>query len=709
MRKILLITLALFFIFQSKSFAFLEFKQSKDISGDTFHLRGITFKPDGSRMYVTSDDTSPVVLQYSLTTPFDISTATKIGSGTELEGHGGSFDKPHAIEFKPDGKVMFVIRSESGQVGVQQFNLTTAWDTSTISYDTRKIVNGATDCSTDVQIRAIAFKSDGTRMYLSQEGAGVVSQYDLTTAWDVSTATNNVCSNSYAGEESDMRNIQFSSDGTIMYLGGSNGDDINKYTLATAWDVTAISHVTSYSISSQTGNMRGFKFTANFTKLYVTGDDGSSSGDNVVYEYNMACSGTITCSDPSDNTDVKAIIEANVELSKRIIKNNTQPVFHRIEWLRRHKNKDNFTNLNAEVNFSNEIVSSLAKAVGSYKKERKRDYDSDDWFQWTEGRVSVGKNNGANSSSRNVRSNGISIGADRIKKEDRDMMYGYVLQHGNDNIDIGDNGTKLVTESYSFAMYGTKLRDNHFFTDGIIGVGLLDIDHKRITHGNTLKGNREGQQIFGSINIGKRLHDEEKNLNPGIKLDLGYTRLKAFREKTILGDSLADALLYKEQNVKSALATIGVLLDKTDKQEEKIINQHGRLEYILDLSPSSNTEFYYLNSESTVYKFKADNKAEHNYRIGYGFDVTTISGWSLVANFERLKAKERGYSNEFYLSLGYVPIDEKKFLFNFDNSNQASLAFTNNVNGFDLKVNTDYNFFSNSPQYSANISITDSF
>ena len=712
MRKILLITLALFFIFSTNAFAFLTFKQSKDISGDTDHLRGITFKPDGSRMYVTADEDNPVVLQYSLSTAFDISTATLIGSGTILTIIQGGIlsimDKPHAIEFKSDGTRMYVIRSESGNVGVEQFDLSTPWDTSTITHDDKRKVITA-DCDDDVQIRALAFKPDGTRMYLSQEGAGVVSQYDLTTAWDVTTATNNVCSNSYAGEESDMRNIQFSSDGTIMYLGGSNGDDINKYTLATAWDVTAISHVTTYSISSQTGNMRGFKFTANFTKLYVTGDDGSSSGDNVVYEYNMACSGTITCSDPSDNTDVKAIIEANVELSKRIITHNTKTVFHRIEWLRRHKNKDNFSNLNAEVNFSNEIVSSLAKAVGSYKKERKRDYDSDDWFQWTEGRVSVGKNNGASSSSRNVRSNGISIGADRIKKEDRDMMYGYVLQHGNDNIDIGGNGTKLVTESYSFAMYGTKLRDNHFFTDGIIGVSLLDIDHKRITYGNTLKGNREGQQIFGSINLGKRLHDEEKNLNPGIKLDLGYTRLKAFREKTILGNSLADALLYKEQNVKSALATIGVLLDKTDKQEEKIINHHGRLEYILDLSPSSNTEFYYLNSESTVYKFKADNKAEHNYRIGYGFDVTTISGWSLVANFERFKAKERGYSNEFYLSLGYVPIDDKKFLFNFDNSNQASLAFTNNLNGFDLKVNTDYNFFSNLPQYSTNISISDSF
>ena len=39
------------------------------------------------------------------------------------------------------------------------------------------------------------------------------------------------------------------------------------------------------------------------------------------------------------------LIEANVELSKRIIKHNTLPVFHRIEWLRRHKNKDNLSNL----------------------------------------------------------------------------------------------------------------------------------------------------------------------------------------------------------------------------------------------------------------------------------------------------------------------------------------------------------------------------
>ena len=157
--KKLYFTILLFFLISTNAFAFITFKQSKDISSDTAHLRGVTFKPDGSRMYVTTDEDSPTVIQYRLSSAFDISTATII-SEDELEGHGGDFDKPHAIEFKPDGKVMYVIRSESGNVSVQQFTLSTAWDTQTLSYKTRKVINGGGDCSTNVQIRALAFKPD---------------------------------------------------------------------------------------------------------------------------------------------------------------------------------------------------------------------------------------------------------------------------------------------------------------------------------------------------------------------------------------------------------------------------------------------------------------------------------------------------------------------------------------------------------------------
>ena len=76
MKKIYL-TILLFFLLSTNAFAFITFKQSKDISSDADGLRQINFKPDGTIMYVTvreKDATSTVdsVVQYSLTTPFEV-------------------------------------------------------------------------------------------------------------------------------------------------------------------------------------------------------------------------------------------------------------------------------------------------------------------------------------------------------------------------------------------------------------------------------------------------------------------------------------------------------------------------------------------------------------------------------------------------------------------------------------------------------------
>ena len=673
-------------------------------------------------MYITNRvaNKDAYIVQYSLSTPFDISTATRTfddGAGTQLTcSTSEDMQLPHAIEFKPDGTRMFITTNKNHNngnpgVAVYQFKLTTAWDTSTLDCEKVFEVDITGDADED-QVRTITFKPDGTRMFVGGMSRDQIREYILTTPFDLRSGVSVGSLSASLANSSDtsMRNIQLHSDGTILYVAGDGNNNMHKYTLSTPWDITTISSTsTEYDLGDRVSGMRGFIFTANFTKLFVTNDI-DPSGANTIFEYSLDCAGTITCSDASKNADVKAIIEANVELSKRIIKNNTLPIFHRIEWLRRHKNKDNLSNLNAEIDFTNEKISKLVTALKNSKKEVDRSYDSDDWFQWSEGRVSLGKNKSINSSSRDFHSYGISVGADKIKDDDRDAMHGYVFQYGNDNVDIGYKGSKLETDAYSFALYGTKLRDDHVFTDALIGVSLLDIDQKRVTFGNILEGNREGQQIYGSFNFGKRIVDEDINLNPGIKLDLGYTKLKAFRERTIVGDSLADALLYKEQNIKSALVTLGVLLDKTDtdKEEDEIINHHGRLEYIADLSPSSDAEFYYLNSQSTVYNYKVDNKSKHNFRIGYGFDVTSISGWSLVGNFERFQSA-KSHSNEIYLSVGYVPIDEMKFVFDVNNFNNTSLSFTNNVNGFDITVGSNYTLMSQTPDYGANIEVSNKF
>ena len=708
-------------LFYSNAFAFLEFQKEKILSTDVPGVRGINFKPDGSIMYITNRvaNHDAYIVQYSLSTPFDISTATRTfvdGAGTKLTC-STDMQLPHAIEFKPDGTRMFITtnKDHSGNPGVAvyQFKLTTAWDTSTL--DCEKIFEvDITGVGNEDQVRTLTFKPDGTRMFVGGKTQDKIREYILTTPFDLRSGVSvgSLSASLASSSDGGMRNIQLHSDGSILYVAGDGNNNIHKYTLSTPWDITTISSTsTEYELGSRVSHMRGFIFTANFTKLFVTNDAGSTASTNKIFEYSVACAGTITCADASANDDVKAIIEANVELSKRIIKNNTLPIFHRIEWLRRHKNKDNLSNLNAEIDFTNEKISKLVSALKSSKKEVDRSYESEDWFQWSEGRVSLGKNKSINSSSRDFHSYGISVGADKIKDDDRDAMHGYVFQYANDNVDIGSSGTKLETDAYSFALYDTKLRDDHFFTDALIGVSLLDINQKRVIYGNILEGNREGQQIYGSFNFGKRIVDEDLNLNPGIKLDLGYTKLKAFRERTIVGDSLADALLYKEQNIKSALITLGVLLDKTDtdKEEDEIINHHGRLEYITDLSPSSDAEFYYLNSQSTVYNYNVENKSKHNLRIGYGFDVTSITGWSFVGNFERLQSNGKGYSNDIYLSVGYVPIDAMKFVFDLNNFENTSFSYKNNINGFDLKMSSNYNFISDVPDYGTNIEISNKF
>ena len=714
-KNFFLLVVFFLFIFSSKSFAVLPFKQSKVISTgyspNIKAVRGINFKPDGTRMYITNrisdTDQNARVTQYTLTTPFDISTATDPVS-TNLVGDGGSIPQmklPHAIEFKPDGTRIFVTTNKD-PTSVYQFKLSTPWDTTTLEFELRLTVD-LTGADNEDQVRALAFKPDGTRMFVGGMKIDVIREYILTTPFDLSDVSVGAISTVDLEDADDsMRNIQFNSDGTKLYIAGDDNNDMKMYSLSTPYDVTTLSSTfTTFDLGSRFSNMRGFIFAFNFTRLFVTDD---TEATNTIFEYSLECAGTITCNDPSKDDDIKAIIEANAELSKRAIKNSTLPIFHRIEWLRRHKNKDNLNNLNAEIDFTNEKITRLVSALKNLKKEKDRSYNSDDWFQWSEGRISLGKKNESNASPRDIESYGLSIGADKIKKEDRDTMYGYVFQYGKENIDIGGQGTGLNTNSYGLAIYGTKIDNDDFFADGIIGLSLLDIDHNRVTFGNTLTGDREGRQIFGSVNVGKRLHDEKMNLNPGIKLDFGYTKLKAFREKTITGDSITDVLIYRDQNIKSALASIGFLFDTTDKKEDKIINHHGRLEYVGDISPSSTAEFYYVNNQNSIYNYRVNNYSKHNYRIGYGFDITSIKGWSIVTNFERFGARGKGYSNEIYLSVGYVPIDDTEYAMSLDND-KASLTYIRNLNSFDIKMSSNYNFMGEIPDYGASLEISNKF
>ena len=125
----------------------------------------------------------PGVNGYSLTTPFDISTAVKSSETLLTIQEGGSsevMDNPHAIEFKPDGTRMYVIRSDGtagNTVALEQFSLSTPWDSSTITWTGRTDLQ--TGCTTSIQSRGLDFKPDGTRVFIGNEGNDIIAQYDF--------------------------------------------------------------------------------------------------------------------------------------------------------------------------------------------------------------------------------------------------------------------------------------------------------------------------------------------------------------------------------------------------------------------------------------------------------------------------------------------------------------------------------------------------
>ena len=80
-----------------------------------------------------------------------------------------------------------------------------------------------------------------------------------------------------------------------------------------------------------------------------------------------------------------------------------------------------------------------------------------------------------------------------------------------------------------------------------------------------------------------------------------------------------------------------------------------------------------------------------------------------MVNFERFGARGKGHSNELYLSLGYVPIDEIKYAFKINDFKNAGLEFTKEENDLLFKINTNYDFLSVIPNYNANILISNRF
>jgi hypothetical protein len=237
----------------------------------TANAFALTFSTDGTKLYVCGITQFPPrrdeVVQYSLSTAFDISTA----SYDNIKFNPSSQDTyPMGIAFNTDGTKMFLVGS--GTHVVFQYSLSTPWDIGTASYDNLSISAGGAF--------GIHFNADGTKMYTigyDFEVAGVRS-FSLSTGFDLSTATDDLTSySSIAVTGGNPYAAALNPDGTKMYILGYSNKSIYRYSLSTAFDVsTATYDNESISLDTELNTTYNMEISRDGTKIYVVGDTGSS-------------------------------------------------------------------------------------------------------------------------------------------------------------------------------------------------------------------------------------------------------------------------------------------------------------------------------------------------------------------------------------------------------------------------------------------------
>ena len=79
----------------------------------------------------------------------------------------------------------------------------------------------------------ITFKPDGTKMFVVGMSQNKIFEFDLSTAFDISTATKNSNEYLHLSEQIDAKDIKFNSDGTKLFLAGTDDEEINVYNLST--------------------------------------------------------------------------------------------------------------------------------------------------------------------------------------------------------------------------------------------------------------------------------------------------------------------------------------------------------------------------------------------------------------------------------------------------------------------------------------------
>ena len=207
------------------------------------------------------------------------------------------------------------------------------------------------------------------------------------------------------------------------------------------------------------------------------------------------------------------------------------------------------------------------------------------------------------------------IGIDKLMNDDGDI-FGFALGLGEDKPADMSHESHMESRNYSFSTYG-KFDDRRDALQFIFGISKLEFYSDRLDGEELLRGEREANQVFGSLALIRSFSNESSNwqISPYFRLDGSYTQFDKFSE--IGGEA---ALTFDELTLSNAKASIGTDISFLFTRPKYNVMPYMSLEYGLDYSETtSQSMFYTVEGASKNYTLELDDGMKaHNWEVDIG-------------------------------------------------------------------------------------------
>ena len=225
-------------------------------------------------MFVVHAPGTATISEHALTTAFDINTASQ-STTYDISSH---ISEPRGIRFNSDGTKLYIISSAGGNKKIHEYSLSTAYDVSSLPTPSSTVIS-----SQDGGPRGFTFNTDGTKMFLLGDTNHHVYEYSLSTAFDTTTISYTSRSLDFSSREVTPRGISFNPTGSKLFITGQSSDEILEYDLSTGFNLSTATFNGAFDVSSFANKPNDIVFNNDGSKAFL-----ARANSNAVLSFSLS-------------------------------------------------------------------------------------------------------------------------------------------------------------------------------------------------------------------------------------------------------------------------------------------------------------------------------------------------------------------------------------------------------------------------------------